>query len=123
MVCAAVRQFGGVAAPSLARPMLQSANNAFLAGRHLASAVLLREALRRALAAECLSSRIDAEGDARTLLERLDAAGVKLCRWYDDLLVEIDDVLNLRSPGKSMRFTLEVAFTLIGQDNRKGGAL
>lgn len=122
MVCLAVRKFGGVRAPSLALPMLQSANAAFLSGHPITAAVLLREALRRALAAECASSHLDTEGDARTLLERLDTAGVKPCRWFDDLFVEVDDVLNLRSPGKSLRFTLEIAFTLIGSDNRKGGA-
>lgn len=123
MVCLAVKQFGGVRTPSLARPMLQSANNAFLSGHPITAAVLLREALRRHLAAECASTRLDAEGDATALLARLDAAGVKLCRWYGDLLVEVEEVLSLRSPGKSLRFTLEVAFTLIGSDNREGGAL
>lgn len=123
MVCAAVRAFGGVAAPSLALPMLQSANRSYLAGRPIEAAVFLREAVRRYLAALCASSRIDAEGDAKELLDRLDAAGEKLCRWYGDLLVEADDVIALRSPGKSLRFTLEAAFELIPSDSRKGGAL
>jgi hypothetical protein len=123
MVALAVRAFGGVRAPSLAAPMLRSANDSFLAGRPIESAVKLREAVRRHLAAECASSRLDGEGDCAALLERLKAAGVVMKSWFADLLVEIDDVLNLRCPGKSMRWTLEIAFTLIPTDNRKGGAL
>jgi hypothetical protein len=123
MVCLAVRQFGAVVTPSLAAPMLRSANDAFLAGRPIEAAVKLREALRRHLAAECQSYRLDTEGDCAALLERLKGAKVPVRSWFEDLLIEIDDVLNLRVSGKSMRFTLEIAFELIPTDNRKGGAL
>lgn len=123
MVALAVRALGGVRAPSLAAPMLQSANDSFLAGHPFAAAVMLREALRRHLAAECASSRLDTEGDATALLDRLKASGVVMKTWFADLLIEIEDVLTLRTPTKSLRFTLEIAFELIPTDNRKGGAL
>lgn len=123
MVALAVRAFGGVRTPSLAAPMLRASNDAFLAGRPIEAAVKLREAVRRHLAAECASSRLDTEGDATALVERLKGAKVPLKSWFEDLLIEIDDVLNLRASGKSMRWTLEIAFTLIPSDNRKGGAL
>jgi hypothetical protein len=123
MVCAAVRAFGGVRAPSLARPMLQSANDAFLSGHTITAAVCLREALRRFLVAECASSRLDQEGTPEALVERLRGSGVTVSSLIADALVECEDILTLRARGKYFAFTLECAFQLIGSDNRKGGAL
>ncbi|CAE7233500.1 unnamed protein product [Symbiodinium microadriaticum] len=113
MVCLAVRQLGVVVPVSTAAPMLRAANDAFLSGRPYAAAVMLREALRRHLAAECLSNRLDSEGDCTALLERLKTASVKVKSWFADLLIEIDDVLAMRAAAKSLRFTLEIAFELI----------
>ncbi|MEQ8846472.1 hypothetical protein, partial [Botrimarina sp.] len=62
MVCAAVPALGGATAPSLARPMLVSANLAFLSGRRVEAAARLREALRRHLAALAAGYRLVDEG-------------------------------------------------------------
>ena len=123
MVALAVRAFGGVVTPSLARPVLESANRAFLSGRRVECAVLLREALRRYLVAFCASCRLDSEGECKTLLERLRASGFTVSCFIDDTLGEVDDIIALRDRGKYLSLSLECAFELIGQDNRKGGAL
>ena len=123
MVCAAVWAFGGVRTPSLARPTLESAYDAFVIGYKLEAAIRLREALRRHLAAECASHNLDQEGDAATLLERLSSSGVAL-PFVSDLLTKCDQVIALECRADCLAVPFEVAYGLIGSDfPRDGGAL
>lgn len=123
MVALAVKAFGGVIKPSNAAPMLRASNDAFLAGRTIEAAAKLREALRRHLAAFCSSCRLDTEGDAATLLERLKASGFTVSSFIGDALTECEDILTLRDRGKYFAVTLDCAFEVIPSDSRKGGAL
>jgi hypothetical protein len=122
MVALAVRALGGVVTPSLARPLIQSANAAYLNGRPIEAAALLREAVRRYLAAKCASYALDAEGDAFTLFDRLTNAGAGLCFLYRDMLQDAEDVLSFRdsTAGKYFGNAIKLAFLLIESDNRGG---
>lgn len=120
MVCCAVPAFGGVLTPSLARPMLLSANRCFLAGRPIEAAARLREALRRQLAATALAHGLDDTGAPEAILARLSDVGAGCC-FVGELLETCDDVLALREPGRSIRYCIEIAFEVIDTDQRQGG--
>ena len=122
MVALAVRALGGVVAPSLARPLLQAANSAYLKGRPIEAAALLREAVRRYLVAQCASHALEAEGDGFALFDRLANAGAGLCFMYRDLLHDAEDVLSLRDSTAAKCFgnAINLAFLLIESDHRGG---
>lgn len=122
MVAPAVRALGGVRTPSLARPMLESAYDAFTLGYRIEAAGRLREALRRHLAAECASHALDTKGDAATLLDRLRASGVAVSSFLGDALVECEEIIAMRNRGNYFEATLGCAVELIGYDIRQGGA-
>lgn len=116
MVAPAVPNLLGIRRPHYALPLLHRAIDDFHNGHVLAAAARLREALRRWLHAECelhnvLPKRPTPARMAR-MLRRKDAGGT---HWglVEDLLIDVEDVLALRSTEGSLRFCLEIGFDLI----------
>lgn len=123
MVARAVGRLGGVRKPSLAGPMLESANDAFLLGYRIEAAGRLREALRRYLAARCASHRLEQGGDASALFDRLRGSGVAVDPVLEDVLSECEEVIAMRSRGERFEVAMIMAFDVVGPAKRKGGAL
>jgi len=118
MVAFATARLGGIAAPSLARPMLQSANAAYLRGSTIEAAARLREALRRHLAYVCGRYALDGDGSPETLCERLRGSGVEPDGCLLGSLATCEAVLTLDNQTEQLGWAIEDAFLLIGEGQR-----
>lgn len=118
MVARATRRLAEAPAPSLARPMLQSAAAAAVDHKPLEAAIRLREALRRVLAAECRSQGLTDDGSPQELWSRLDGSDMGACFLILELLDQLEDVLSFREPPRHVGRWIELAFGLIEEDRR-----
>lgn len=122
MVACAVPNLTGLRVPSLAVPMLQSANAAYLNGSRVEAAARLLEAVRRYLESTAKLHGLDAGGSAAELFYRCREADVDLCFWYREIVETCGEVLALRDRGEVLPDLLDMAFTLLTDDFDRGGA-